>query len=600
MTDYTFTSNNKEFSIALTRRKLNLIPEEKNAPFDALSNLHRYDVQSQVSNDTLESFLNYWAYDKQLQITSDNFIEFYQLEDEFGILGEIINQPEYKQFNDISILIRSADGKKFDKSCIEKKVTLDLDNYLTNSSSSLKQVPLNSLYNIFNHPERNLNDHDLAYNFIIDAASEGNELLYILLESLDSDKMKLQKNKRDCIVNYRKHQKYSPQNSEKYIFELEKKLENAEQEQIEKTNNTIKSLNEEKEELLNKLKEQKSSTNDNLSSSQKLPSSTSSNENCASSNSSTSNSNNNHSYYRTLPSKTSTSNSSTTNSNNNHSYYRKLPSSTPPTKMEQIISKAKSGDLNSQYQAGLSFIKGFNGFPMEPAKGIPYIKLAADGFHPEAAFLFAKILLNANNYLEAIKYFEIAVKKNNEEALVTYGEILCTGFHVCQDIPRGVKLLKAAMQTVGDAKSLMIIGVRFYKIHTVSLLIDARTCFKKGAGLNDPQAIFNYAYMLERGEGGEKDVKRALDLYLKAAQMNSTTALVHLGEILEEGRYMDSPQLDKALELYCKAKSLGSEEAVDAIKRVEMKKRQNQFTGFRRLDERDLIIGMLLKDFLDI
>ena len=238
---------------------------------------------------------------------------------------------------------------------------------------------------------------------------------------------------------------------------------------------------------------------------------------------------------------------------------------------------------------------------MDPLRGIPFLRLAADRLHPEAAFLLARILICTNSYSEAVKYLEIAIRLNNEDALVTYGEMLCTGDHVRQDLSRGVALLQRAMKTVNDVKSLIIIGFRFYKIHTNSLLVDARKCFMKGASLNNPAAIFNYGFMLEKGEGGEKDIKKALDMYIKAAELNSVPALIHLGEMCEEGRYMDNPRYDKAVEFYTKAKILGSSDAARAIERVEMKRRRSQAaSSFRGIDERGLLIGLLLKDFLDL
>lgn len=232
MSVYTFINNNKEFKISLTRRKLYLIPEEKNTPFDELDKYRRYEVQSHVSNDTFESFLNSWKNDEPPHITDDNFYEYYQLDNEFGIFTDFINQPQFKQFTDLSMLIKSKNYKNFDRSFIEKKVTSDLNNYLTNSANCLKQVPINSLYNIFNHPDRSSIDHDLAYHFIVDAASDGKECFYVLLESLDSDKMKSIENQRDSIVNFRKHHNFAPQNSESFILGLEKRLENVEKVQL--------------------------------------------------------------------------------------------------------------------------------------------------------------------------------------------------------------------------------------------------------------------------------------------------------------------------------------------------------------------------------
>ncbi|KAK8876342.1 hypothetical protein M9Y10_006540 [Tritrichomonas musculus] len=329
-------------------------------------------------------------------------------------------------------------------------------------------------------------------------------------------------------------------------------------------------------------------------------------------------SNNNHSYYRELPSSPKSSHQSNTyyassgsdNSSNNHSYYRELPTSpksqqktSPLSPFEQLKIKAQNGDSDAQFKVGFSYLKGFNGPAVNISQGINYLRQAADQKHPEACIILAKFYLSSDNYQDGVKYLSLAAALNNEEALVLLGDMLCTGDHVPKDVFRGVSLLRMAMKTVNDAKSLVTIGFRFYKIHNEELLVDARLCFKKGADLNNPQCIFNYGYMLERGEGGPKDVKGAICMYIKASEMNSIPAIMHLGEMCEEGRYMDTPNYDKALEMYNKAKRLGSNEAARAIERVEMRRRRRNSESERNdlggLSGRDLLLGLMLKELLD-
>lgn len=85
-------------------------------------------------------------------------------------------------------------------------MALNLDHYLTNHANDMKQIQMDSLCNIFNHQSRNLNDHDLAYHFIIDAAvNDGKKEFFALLQYIDSEKMVSHENRRDCLINAKLH-----------------------------------------------------------------------------------------------------------------------------------------------------------------------------------------------------------------------------------------------------------------------------------------------------------------------------------------------------------------------------------------------------------
>lgn len=120
---YTLINNNKNFEISLTRKRLNMIPYDKNDVYDELNDNKIYQVQNQVSDNTFQSFLDYWGKNEHPQITANNYYEFYLLNNEFGLLNEIINQPQYKIFNDLTILINSFNDIDIDRSSIEKKVS---------------------------------------------------------------------------------------------------------------------------------------------------------------------------------------------------------------------------------------------------------------------------------------------------------------------------------------------------------------------------------------------------------------------------------------------------------------------------------------------
>lgn len=300
MKNLNFNLKGLKFSIPFTRKNLNKISEDKELPYNTLVNNQIYTIESNVRNDIFQSYLNYWNDGEIPQINSDNIWEYYQLSNEFGLLSEILSQPKFEQLFDLSFLIKQIQGSNFNKSDIEKKIALNLQYYLENFSDELKRIQINILYNIFYHQERNLNDQDLAYNFIIETAINVNEGFYILLPSLDICKFASPQNQYDSYINQIKHQGFCPRNVEKYflskfsasekVAEIENKLNEALQtikiltysndqlsNKVNKLENDLKSANQkiqklttENDQLSNKINEVNRKINEN-NSNQKKP-----------------------------------------------------------------------------------------------------------------------------------------------------------------------------------------------------------------------------------------------------------------------------------------------------------------------------------------
>lgn len=263
----TFYLNNDEFHLPFSRRNLNKIPEDKEIPYNSLATQHEYTIQSKIKNDTFQSFLNYWNDDELPQITLENIWEYYQLSEEFGILREYLSTDQFSPLFNLSYLINLNNVSNFEKICFEKKVAINLDHYLTNYASNMKQIQIDSLCRIFNHQERNLIDHDLAYQFIIDSAvNDGKDEFYTLLQYIDSEKMDSHENRRDSLINTKLHFGFSAQNSEKLFIEIENKMQNLEQEhlhnveiinelesRLQNANQINQNMNAEKSELLEKV-----------------------------------------------------------------------------------------------------------------------------------------------------------------------------------------------------------------------------------------------------------------------------------------------------------------------------------------------------------
>lgn len=244
-----FSLNNTQIRFPFCRKLLQKIPESKDDFFNQIYNNHQYIVQSKVREVIFKSYLKYWEDETFPEIDNDNIMEYYQLSLEFGFLEDYFSASNSKeQLFNLYYLINQDKNGKSNKNDIEQKIALDLDDYLTNFSKELSQIDTSTLYNIFYHPERNLKDHDKAYEFIKNIAMNQNKEVLILLGSLDAHEFKSFENKREVFLRKNEHFGFLPQNSEIFLPEIDEKMKNLEQE-IQSLNNHIKMIEKENADL---------------------------------------------------------------------------------------------------------------------------------------------------------------------------------------------------------------------------------------------------------------------------------------------------------------------------------------------------------------
>ena len=134
-----------------------------------------------------------------------------------------------------------------DKSQSEKFIAMHLDDYIDMYEQELLKIPSNSLFNIFFHKERILNDHQKAYDFII-KESYSNISLYILLPSLDGEKLNI-KSQFESFSKIKERFGYLPTFNQIFLESIMKKceklpeLEKENQKLREKINNIIEQNN---------------------------------------------------------------------------------------------------------------------------------------------------------------------------------------------------------------------------------------------------------------------------------------------------------------------------------------------------------------------
>lgn len=170
---------------------------------------HQYQVESNVSENTFQSFVNYLINDLIPDIEIDNINEYNQLSQEFGLLREIIENKK-KIFGEYLVNLNFLQNKGTDLSSCEEEIARKLDDYLEKYGKTLMKSPIQSLFNIFNHQHRKLKQHNLAYELIQQHYEETNDSnIFILLKTLDGSKLS-KTNLEESISMSELHNNYMP------------------------------------------------------------------------------------------------------------------------------------------------------------------------------------------------------------------------------------------------------------------------------------------------------------------------------------------------------------------------------------------------------
>lgn len=189
---------------------------------------HKYTVVSNVDENVFDSFWNYLKSDINLNVNSSNYNEYRQLCDEFDVMIE-----GFQNLSNPLNLFGMLNDPNTNKSLIEKSIAQDLDNILLSYANNLKNIGITSLSNIFYHQDRILNDHDMAYKFIIDSSTNENSNFYCLLSSLDAKKFNNNDYLRESFIKKEEHLGFCPQNIDHFISNLEQKIADLQQENDE-------------------------------------------------------------------------------------------------------------------------------------------------------------------------------------------------------------------------------------------------------------------------------------------------------------------------------------------------------------------------------
>lgn len=214
--------NNEKIELKFSFDALNRITQS-NVKIQ-IFNTHQYTVESKVCRQIFEQFWTYLETGKYPKICSDSYLEFQELSDEFGTMGDYLSSDEIKQSINFENILNKIQITKQNNETAERLISQNLDNCITNYPKMLQTLRITTLYNIFSHPQRILDDQDKAYHYIIEVGFNQDPNFFILLNTLDAIQFNNYENLRDAAVNREKHLDFCPKNISYFTFFLEQKI----------------------------------------------------------------------------------------------------------------------------------------------------------------------------------------------------------------------------------------------------------------------------------------------------------------------------------------------------------------------------------------
>lgn len=99
-----------------------------------------------------------------------------------------------------------------------------------------------------------------------------------------------------------------------------------------------------------------------------------------------------------------------------------------------------------------------------------------------------------------------------------------------EDIDRFLYNMKKATE-LGNSNAIHQIGQYYHDIGEYELAVKY---YKQGMLLQNSHCYFNYAVMYREGEGCDKDIDKAIELFKQSSELGNVKAIVSIGEIYHE------------------------------------------------------------------
>lgn len=113
--------------------------------------------------------------------------------------------------------------------------------------------------------------------------------------------------------------------------------------------------------------------------------------------------------------------------------------------LENYQSKADAGDVNSQFELGISYFYGTKDIPENKKLAIKYLTLASDNGNMEATFNLGRIYEKEGDFDKAIFFYERGVENNNLASQDNLANMYLDGRGVSKNLTKAEALYLAAL-----------------------------------------------------------------------------------------------------------------------------------------------------------
>lgn len=196
------------------------------------------------------------------------------------------------------------------------------------------------------------------------------------------------------------------------------------------------------------------------------------------------------------------------------------------------------------------------------AEYIRLLQAGAELGHSSCTFYLAEILRDGIGVKRDLKksydYYESLAARGFPQALYMVGLFCENGWGTEKDYTRArISYEKSIKIDKHYHRSWRALGSIFFAGKGVEKDYEkAYSCFEKAASKDNPRALFNIAFMKEKGMGTRQDLTSAIEYYHRAAIAGDIKSLHTLARHYENGSGVERDK-KKALEYYTKAAEAG-------------------------------------------
>ncbi len=192
---------------------------------------------------------------------------------------------------------------------------------------------------------------------------------------------------------------------------------------------------------------------------------------------------------------------------------------------------AEQGDADSLNKLGWMCEAGF-GVERDQARAVNWFRQAAERGHLEAQFNLAVKYDNgegvSQNHAEAARWYRLAAEQGLADARFFLAQALESGEGVPKNIEEAIDWYILASEQGNRSAKVTLWGHALAERYLPEDEIEKISVERLGVEMRHPLAEYKYAYRLLVGEGIDKNVDLAFELYQKAAEKGFAPARAHL------------------------------------------------------------------------